>query len=100
MSFVAALSPDAREELRAFIEHAIQEILAARERVEARREWLTIETLAELMSCSENAIRCRIRRGWLAGDVVRDGNRLLVRRSAVLDSLDARARGRCRGRGE
>lgn len=100
MSFVAALSPDAREELRAFIQQSVREILAARERAEARREWLTTESVAELVSCSENAIRCRIRRGWLAGDVARDGNRLLVRRSAVLDWLDARARRRCHGQGE
>jgi hypothetical protein len=100
VSFIAALSPDAREELRAFVQQSVQEILAARERAETRREWLTTESVAALISCSDNAVRCRIRRGWLAGDVARDGNRLLIRRSALLDWLDARARRRRRGGGE
>ena len=91
MSFLAALSPAARDELRAFVQDAVREALAARERTEARHEWLTTAETAELLGATENAIRCRLRRGWLAGDVARDGKRLLVRRAAVLEQLDRRA---------
>jgi excisionase family DNA binding protein len=52
---------------------------------------LTTEQVAKLVGTSDNAVRLRVRRGWLAGDVARDGKRLLVRRSAVLDWLDRRA---------
>jgi hypothetical protein len=91
MSFIGALSPEARLELDAFVRDAIRRELAARERAEARQEWLTTEDAAELLGASENAIRCRIRRGWLDGDVTRDGKRLLVRKAALLDELDRRA---------
>ncbi|MDQ3381868.1 MAG: helix-turn-helix domain-containing protein [Actinomycetota bacterium] len=92
MSFLTSLSPDARDELRVFVQEAALDLIAARERTDARREWLRTEEAAEIVSCSENAIRCRLRRGWLDGDVVRVGKRLLVRRSALLDWLDERAR--------
>jgi hypothetical protein len=91
MSFLAALAPNARAELRAFVDDAVRAELRARDRQEARREWLTTADVAALVSSSENAVRCRLRRGWLAGDVAKDGKRLLVRRSAVLDWLDRRA---------
>lgn len=91
MSFLASLSPDAREELRAFVQETVGAALRAGERAEAQRRWLTTGEVAELVSSSENAVRCRLRRGWLAGDVCRDGKRLLVRRSAVLDYLDDHA---------
>lgn len=92
MGFLASLSTEARQELRAFVQEAARDALAAREREEAQREWLTTGEVAGVLACSENAVRCRLRRGWLAGDVVRDGKRLLVRRSGLLDSLDAGAR--------
>lgn len=92
MSFLASLSADAREELRAFVHETAREALAALERADAQYEWLTTEEVATLVACSENAVRCRLRRGWLVGDVVRDGKRLLVRRSGLLDWLDERAR--------
>jgi hypothetical protein len=91
MSFLAALSPEAREELRALAREVVREELRAQERNDARREWLTTEQVAALLAASENAVRCRLRRGWLDGDVARDGKRLLVRRSAVLGWLDRRA---------
>jgi len=90
VSFISALSPDARDELHAFVLEALRRELAARDRSEARQEWLTTAEAADLLSTSENAIRCRLRRGWLAGDVTRDGKRLLVRKSALLDELDRR----------
>ena len=80
LSLLATLSADARAELRAFVDEAVREALAARERLTARTEWLSTAEAAALLSTSENAVRCRIRRGWLAGDVARDGRRLLVRR--------------------
>lgn len=91
MSFLGSLSVDAREELRGFVDQAVREALAARERAEARHEWLTTDEAAELLATTGNAIRCRLRRGWLAGDAVRDGKRWLVRRAAVLDELDRKA---------
>jgi hypothetical protein len=91
MSFLAALSPEARAELAAFVQAEVAAGLAARDRQDAQREWLATEQVAALVATSENAVRCRLRRGWLAGDVARDGKRLLVRRSAVLDWLDRRA---------
>ena len=91
MSFLAALSPEARDELRTFVAECIAADRRARDRQDARREWLNTADVAALVSASENAVRCRLRRGWLAGDVAKDGKRLLVRRSAVLDWLDGRA---------
>jgi hypothetical protein len=91
VSFLAALSDVARDELRAFVEQVVRDERRADERQEAQREWLTTANVAILVSASENAVRCRIRKGWLVGDVARDGKRLLVRRSAVLDWLDRRA---------
>jgi hypothetical protein len=90
VSFLASLSPDAREELRAFVQDEVHRAIRAADRA-APREWLTTEDTADLVGTSENAIRCRLRRGWLKGDVARDGKRLLVRRAAVLDWLDERA---------
>jgi len=91
VSFLAALSADARDELDAFVREAVRRELAARDRSDARHEWLTTAEAAELLSTSENAIRCRLQRGWLAGDVTKDGKRLLVRRAALLEELDRRA---------
>jgi excisionase family DNA binding protein len=86
-----ALSAEALAELRSLIREVVREEQLARERQDARRQWLTTEQVAELVGASENAVRCRLRRGWLAGEVARDGKRLLIRRSAVLDWLDRRA---------
>ncbi len=91
MSFLSSLSVDAREELRAFVAEAVRDALAARDRAEARHDWLTTPEVAEIVGTSENAVRCRLRRGWLGEDVARDGKRLLVRRSALLDHLEKRA---------
>jgi hypothetical protein len=91
VSFLASLSTEARAELRAFVQETVREALVAREHVEARREWLTTSEVAEVLSTTENAVRCRLRRGWLAGDVAKDGKRLLVRKAAVLELLERRA---------
>jgi hypothetical protein len=91
VSLLASLSSDAREELRAFVQSEVRREMRAADRLAAQREWLTTEETAALVGTTENAIRCRLRRGWLAGDVARDGKRLLVRRAAVLDWLDGRA---------
>ena len=91
MTVLASLSLEAREELRGFVEGVIRDAQRARERQDAQHEWLTTADVAGLVSTSENAVRCRVRRGWLAGDVAKDGKRLLIRRSALLDWLDRRA---------
>jgi hypothetical protein len=91
VTFLASLSIEARDELRGFVEGVIRDEQRARERRDAQHEWLTTADVAGLVSTSENAVRCRLRRGWLAGDVARDGKRLLIRRSALLDWLDRRA---------
>ena len=91
MSLLATLSPEAREELRALIREVVVAEQRIRDRQEARREWLTTGDVGTLVGATENAVRCRLRRGWLSGDVARDGKRLLVRRSAILDWLDRRA---------
>jgi hypothetical protein len=91
VSLLAALAPEAVEELRVLVREVVREERRAQERNDARREWLSTTDVAALVSTSENAVRCRLRRGWLAGGVARDGKRLLVRRSAVLDWLDRRA---------
>jgi hypothetical protein len=91
MSFLSALSPAARDELDGFVREAVRQELAARERSQARQEWLTTEEAAERLATTENAIRCRIRRGWLAGNVVKDGKRWFVRKAALLEELDSRA---------
>lgn len=91
MSFLASLSPEARDELLALVREVVREEQRVSQREAARREWLTTTEVADLVRSSENAIRCRLRRGWLAGAVAKDGKRLLVRRSALLDWLDRRA---------
>jgi hypothetical protein len=91
VSFLAALSTEAREELRALVREVVDEGRRAEDRRHAQLEWLTTEQIAELVGTTANAVRLRLRRGWLEGDVARDGKRLLVRRSAVLDWLDRRA---------
>jgi hypothetical protein len=91
VSFLASLTADAREELSDLVREVVREELRTQERNDARREWLSTTDVSALISTSENAVRCRLRRGWLGGDVARDGKRLLVRRSAVLDWLDRRA---------
>jgi hypothetical protein len=91
VTFLASLSPAALDELRAFVEEVVRDEQRTRDRQDARREWLTTAEVGVLVSSSENAVRCRLRRGWLVGDVAKDGKRLLVRRSAVLDWLDRRA---------
>ena len=92
MSLLATLSPDAIDDLRALIDELVREAFRGRERERALHEWLTTADAAELLSTTENAVRCRLRRGWLAGDVTRDGKRLLVRRAALLEYLDRRVR--------
>jgi hypothetical protein len=92
VSLLTALSPEAREELAAFVREAVRTEVAAQARAEARNEWLTTNEAAAMLGTTENAIRCRLRRGWLAGDVSRDGKRLFVRRSALLYELERRAR--------
>lgn len=84
-------APEVVAAIEALVRAEVAEALAARDWQDAQREWLATEQVAALVSASENAVRCRLRRGWLAGDVARDGKRLLVRRSAVLDWLDRRA---------
>lgn len=91
MSLLASLSPEARDELRAFVRSEVRQEIAARERADARDEWVTVAEAARLLGTSENAIRCRLKRGWMAGDVVKDGKRWLIRRSALLEKLDKRA---------
>jgi hypothetical protein len=91
MSFLASLNAESRDELRAFVRAEIAADRAACDRQQAQHEWLTTEQVAELIGTTPNAVRCRVRRGWLAGDVAPDGKRLLVRRSAILDWLDRRA---------
>jgi hypothetical protein len=91
VGLLASLSVEARDELRAFVAEILRDTLAARERAQARREWLTTSEAAELLATTDNAIRCRLRRGWLAGDVARDGKRLFIRHAAVLDELERRA---------
>jgi hypothetical protein len=91
LSFLSSLSVDARDELRAFVNEAVRDALAARDRADARQEWLTTMEVGQIISSTENAVRCRLSRGWLADDVTRDGKRLLVRKSALLDHLERRA---------
>ena len=91
MTFLSSLSAESRDELRAFVREVLREEQRARERQDAQCEWLTTADVAALVSASENAVRCRLRRSWLSGDVAKDGKRLLVRRSTVLDWLDRQA---------
>jgi hypothetical protein len=88
---LASLSPEARDELRAFVLVEVRQELAARERADARDEWVTTAEAARLLGTTENAIRCRLRRGWMAGDRAKDGKGWLIRRAALLEELDRRA---------
>ena len=73
------------------VRQLIAEDRLVRDRQAARQLWLTTEQAAELLSTTPNAVRCRLQRGWLDGDAVKDGRAWLVRKSVVLDDLDRRA---------
>lgn len=92
MTFLASFSNEARDELREFVEQVVIDVLARRDRAAAEREWVDTDDAAAMLSTTPNAVRCRIRRGWLRGDVVRDGKRLLISRAAILEDLENRQR--------
>jgi len=88
---IDSLSERARRELDAHIGAIVDERLAQTRPVES--DWMTLDAAAELLGTSAHGLRQRLaRRTWLdESDVVRDGRRILVRRSALLDRLDRRA---------
>jgi hypothetical protein len=91
VSFLESLAPAAREELAAFVDERVRQALAARARAEVQQQWVTTAQAGVLLSRTANAIRCRLQRGWLQGDAVKDGGDWLIRRSALLEELDRRA---------
>jgi hypothetical protein len=92
MSILGSLTREALDELHAFVREAVRTELRSRVHEDARSEWLTTDAVAAMLGTTGNAIRCRLRRGWLDGDVTRDGKRLLIRKAAVLSELERRAR--------
>jgi excisionase family DNA binding protein len=81
--FLDWLSPDARDELRRFVDERIE--LALRVARNDRR-WLTVAECASYLGVSETAVRRRIGRGRIR--TVRQGRSVLVDREALDRELD------------
>ena len=87
MSFLAALSPEARAELDALIDARIEAALAAQAREPKR--WLTAAEAGTYLGCSERAFHQRIRRGRIPEGAVRhQGRSLLIDRLALDRAID------------
>lgn len=88
MSVLAALSPEARDELRAFVAAEVAAALAARDRA-ADKRWLTPREAGAYLGCSERAVYQRIRRGRIpAGATRHQGRSLLIDRLALDRAID------------
>jgi excisionase family DNA binding protein len=83
VSFLASLSAEARDELRAFVAAAVADALADREGP-AGSPWLSLEEAAEYLRVSERTLERAIARGRLDSTTI--GRRRLVRRED-LDEL-------------
>jgi excisionase family DNA binding protein len=77
------LSPEARDELRRFVDERIE--LALRAARDDRR-WLTVAACASYLGVSETAVRRRITRGRIP--VRRQGRSVLVDREALDRELE------------
>ena len=82
-SFLAALSPQAREELESFIEQRVEAILRCRR---PERRWVSVREASKALGLSEKAIRGRAERGHIG--VKRMGRSVLI----DLHSLDGDGR--------
>jgi excisionase family DNA binding protein len=89
MSFLAALSSEAVEELRGFVQAEVAAALATRDREPAKR-WLSAREAGMYLGCSERAVHQRIRRGRIPTEALRhQGRRLLLDRVALDRALEA-----------
>jgi excisionase family DNA binding protein len=77
------LSPEARDELRRFVDQRIELALKL---VRDERRWLTVREAANYLGISEIAVRRRIGRGRIP--IVRQGRSVLVDREALDRELD------------
>ena len=77
---LAALSPDLVAALDELIAERV-EVALARVMVSDRPEWLTLGHAGELLGCSADAVRMRVRRGRL--EARRQGRRLYVSAASV-----------------
>jgi excisionase family DNA binding protein len=84
VSLLAALSSEAREELRRLVAVEVAAALAARER-EPRKRWLTAEEAGVYLGCSRRALYQRIRRGRIPAAAIRYSGRSLLIDSLTLD---------------
>jgi excisionase family DNA binding protein len=88
VSFLASLTPEAREELRALVRAEVELALAEREREPAKR-WLTAREAGAYLGCSERAVYQRIRRRRIPAEALRhQGRRLLFDRLALDSALE------------
>ena len=65
------------------MDERVAEALAQREPRPAASPWLTVEQAADLLGCSPDAVRMRIKRGRLA--TRRQGRRVYVSRRSVVE---------------
>ena len=82
-SLLAALSPQAREELESLIDARVQEALRRRE---PRQRWATVREAAKLLGLSERALRGRIERGRIP--VQHQGRSVIVDLAALDGELE------------
>jgi hypothetical protein len=80
VTLLSSLSPEAREELRLFVQAEVAAALAARDREPAKR-WLTAAEAGAYLGISARAVYARVRRGRIpAGAVKHSGRSLLLDR--------------------
>ena len=89
MSFLAALSPEARAELATFVDERVAAAFAA-QAGEPQKRWLTAAEAADYLGTTSRAVYMRITRGRIpAGTVHHVGRSLLIDRLALDRMLEA-----------
>jgi excisionase family DNA binding protein len=84
VTLFASLSDSARDELRTFVRAEVASVLAARDRVPAKR-WLTAAEAGTYLGCSQRAIYMRIKRGRISETAVRHSGRSVQIDRVALD---------------
>jgi excisionase family DNA binding protein len=89
VSLLAALSPDALEELRALVRDEIEATLAGHRDSMAAKRWLTPAETAVYLGCSARAVYGQIRRGRIPAAAVKHrGRSVLIDREALDRALE------------
>ena len=83
VSFLASLTAEAQEELRALVQAEVAVAMALRE--EPTKRWLSAREAGAYLGCSERAVYQRVRRGRIPPKAVRHSGRSLLLDRLALD---------------